>query len=46
MSVGELIAILQQYDEHARVETYDEANGIIDITDVFKRQDYNGVVIS
>ena len=46
MTVKELINILQQYNENERVRIYDEAHGIVDITDIFKGERIGGVIIS
>lgn len=46
MTIKELIAELSQYDENTRVEIFDESNGIIDITDIFKSETKQSVIIS
>ena len=46
MTIKELIATLSEYDENTRVEIFDEANGIIDITDIFKSETKQSIIIS
>lgn len=36
MTVKELIAKLQEFDENLPVEIFDESNGYIDITEIFQ----------
>ena len=46
MTIKELIATLSEYDENTRVEIFDEANGIIDITDIFKSETKQSVILA
>ena len=46
MTIKELIATLSEYDETTRVKIFDEANGIIDITDIFKSETKQSIILA
>jgi hypothetical protein len=46
MTIKELMAQLQQYDENTRIQIFDAAYGIIDITDIFQSDRTGAVILS